>query len=79
MDECKPLVAGSRSALRLLDSQWHWVVNPTHGGAVQVDPKSGMAFPGSDGFGGGLDFGGFGRIPGPQIQKSPTQPQVDPE
>ena len=32
-------VAGSRSALRLLDSQWHWVLNPKHGWALQVHPQ----------------------------------------
>jgi len=34
--------------------------------------------PDSDGFGRESDSDGFGRILGPQIWKSPTQPQVDP-
>ena len=35
--------------------------------------RTGLAFPDSDGFGGGSDSGGFGWIPGPRIWNQPTQ------
>jgi len=38
--------------------------------------NSGMVVRDSDGFGVGSDSDGFGRIPGPQIWKSPTQGEL---
>jgi len=54
------------------------IAAPATVGQCRLNLSGPQVWVGVSGFGRGSDWGGFGRIPGPQIWNPLTQPQVDP-